>query len=319
MTQRYRLPNLITGIGMATLSMALAACATQASAQASAEAAPPRSAAQIIAAAPAEHWRTVDADNLLLMDVAGGRVYIELAPSFAPHHAQNMRALARGQWWNGLPIYRSQDNFVVQFGDPNEAPNKRPMPADVATHLPAEFERSSDGLRFDVLPDVDGWASQVGFVDGFAAARDTASKQTWLAHCYGAVGAGRGNEADSSLAAELYVVTGQSPRQLDRNITLVGRVLQGMQYLSATPRGPEPMGMIAEASQYVPIQAITLASSLPREQRPSVQALRTDSSSFIEATEARRNRRDTWYLRPAGHIDLCNVPLPVRIAEPSPR
>ena len=180
--------------------------------------------------------------------------------------------------------------------------------------IPAEFERDGTGLRFDVLPDVDGWAGQVGFVDGFPAARDPQTGTTWMAHCYGALGAGRGNEADSSIGAELYVVTGQSPRQLDRNITLVGRVLKGMEHLSAIPRGPEPMGMYGDEARNVPITAITLASTLPAAERPRLQALRTDSQSFVDATEARRNRRDGWYLRPAGHIDLCNVPLPVREA-----
>jgi peptidylprolyl isomerase len=40
--------------------------------------------------------------------------------------------------------------------------------------------------------------------------------------------------------------------------------------------------------------------------------LRTDTQTFRDVAEARRNRRDDFYKRPAGHIDLCNVPLPVR-------
>lgn len=293
-------------------ALLLSACATaQTAPEADAPAA--RSAAQIIAAAPDAHWRAVDPDNLLLMQLPAGQVLIELAPAFAPRHVDNIRALARAHWWDGLAIYRSQDNFVVQFGDPDaDKPEAKPLPADVAARLPAEFERDGQGLQFDLLPDVDGWAGQVGFVDGFPAAREPGNGATWMAHCYGALGAGRGNEADSSIGAELYVVTGQSPRQLDRNITLVGRVLKGMELLSTIRRGPEPMGMHQDRDHFVPIQSISLASTLPAAQRPRLEVLRTDSRSFIDATEARRNRRDGWYLRPAGHIDLCNVPLPVR-------
>lgn len=40
----------------------------------------------------------------------------------------------------------------------------------------------------------------------------------------------------------------------------------------------------------------------------------TASASFEALVEARRNRADAWYLRKAGHIDLCNVPIPVREA-----
>src|SRR5690606_7028034 len=82
-------------------------------------------------------------------------------------------------------------------------------------------------------------------------------------HRYGAVGAGRGMAADSSDGSELYVVTGQSPRQLDRNITLVGRVVDGMELLSVLPRGTGPLGFYEDAAQRVPIEAIRLAADVP--------------------------------------------------------
>ena len=133
-----------------------------------------------------------------------------------------------------------------------------------------------------------------------------------MAHCYGSVGAGRNNEADSSDGTELYVVTGQSPRQLDDNITVVGRVVKGMELLSATARGPEPMGFYEDPAQRTPIRGIRLASEVPAAERTPLELLRTDSQTFRDATEARRNRVDDFYKRPAGHIDLCNVALPVR-------
>ena len=133
-----------------------------------------------------------------------------------------------------------------------------------------------------------------------------------MAHCYGALGADRNMEADSSIGAELYVVTGQSPRQLDRNITVVGRVVQGMELLSAIPRGPEPMGVYADATLRTPIKAITLASTLPEAPRERIEVLRTDTPLFDALVESRRNRRDEFYKRPSGHVDLCNIAIPVR-------
>src|SRR5690606_16357610 len=153
-----------------------------------------------------------------------------------------------------------QDNFVVQFGDADADDSAKAKPLGSAERkLPAEFERTSAGLDISPLPDRDGWAAQTGFVDGFAVGADPKDGKAWLAHCYGALGAGRSNEEDSSLGAELYVVTGQSPRQLDRNITLVGRVLKGMELLSALPRGPAPMGFHADAAQRTPIISIRRA------------------------------------------------------------
>ncbi len=274
---------------------------------------PYRSAQQIIEASPDSDWRTPDPANLLLMNLASGQVVIELAPAFAPQHVANIQTLAHEHFWDGESIYRAQDNFVVQFGDADadDAAKAKPL-GSARRKLPAEFQRDSKGLKVSVLPDRDGWADQTGFVDGFAVGQDKADGKTWLAHCYGALGAGRNNEEDSSIGAELYVVTGQSPRQLDRNITVVGRVLKGMELLSALPRGPAPMGFYADASQRTDILSIQRASDLPEAQRPKIQVLRTDSKTFTDTVEARRNRVDDFYKRAAGHIDLCNIPVPVR-------
>jgi peptidylprolyl isomerase len=266
----------------------------------------------IIDASTAVDWRTPDPDNLLVMDIPGGRVVIELAPMFAPEHVGNIRTLAKQGYWNGLAIIRSHDNFVVQWGDTAEDPKKAKSPGNAKTKLPAEFSiKDFDEKTFHAIPDRDGWSKTAGFVAGFPAATD--GEQTWMAHCYGDVGAGRGIEADSSIGTELYVVTGQSPRQLDRNITSVGRVLQGMEYLSVLPRGTGPLGFYEKPEQYVPIKSIALASSLPEAERVNLEVFRTDTATFDALVESRRNRKDDFYHTPAGHIDLCNIPIPVRI------
>ncbi|MFZ5607106.1 MAG: peptidylprolyl isomerase [Pseudomonadota bacterium] len=273
-----------------------------------------KSAQEIIDAAPASAWRGLDPANTLYMELPAGRVVIELAPGFAPEHVANIKTLARGGFWDGLSIYRAQDNFVVQFGDPDgeDAGKAKPYPPGTRTHLPAEFTRSDQGVRFDRLPDIDGWAPQVGFVDGVPAARDPKTGKVWMAHCYGVVGAGRNTPPDSSIGAELYVVIGQAPRALDHQLTVVGRVVKGMELLSVIPRGPAPMGFYTDPKQRTPILSIKLASEVPAAERTPLQLLRTDSQAFRDATEARRNRVDDFYTQPAGHIDLCNVPLPVR-------
>jgi peptidylprolyl isomerase len=276
---------------------------------------PYRSAGEIVSAAPDSAWRTPDPDNLLYMLIGDGVVVIELAPEFAPAHVANIRALARGHFWDGTSVYRSQDNFVAQFGDADaDDPAKARPLGEAKDHLPAEFRREAKGLAFDRLPDVDGWAPEAGFSSGFPVARDRKANRAWLTHCYGAVGAARGNEADSSVGAELYVVIGQAPRQLDDNITVVGRVLSGMELLSATRRGPDPMGFHENPADRTPIRVLRLASEVPESARIPLQVLRTDTQTFRDLVESRRNRVDDFYKRPAGHIDLCNVAIPTRAA-----
>jgi peptidylprolyl isomerase len=272
------------------------------------EAAKPVTMAEVLAASEDTDWRPLDPRNALYLEIAAGRVVIELAPDFAPRHADNVRALVREGFFDGLAINRSQDNFVVQWGDADGT--RRPRTAQRT--LAAEFTRPAKGLPFTILPDPDTYAPEVGFSNGFPAARDSASGNAWLAHCYGMVGAGRDESADSGGGTELYVVTGHAPRQLDRNITLLGRVVKGMELLSVIPRGPPPMGIYENPKQRVPIRSIRVAADVPAAGRTPLEILRTDTATFAALVESRRNRRDAWYKVPAGRIDLCNVPLQAR-------
>jgi peptidylprolyl isomerase len=279
-------------------------------APASVMAAPP-SMAEILAHSPASDWRPLDPGNTVYLQLAKGRVVIELAPRFAPHHVANIRTLIREGYFDGLAIVRVQDNYVVQWADPDQ---KRPLGAAAPT-LKAEFDRSLDPSEpFTPLPDADTYAPTTGFADGFPAARDPVAGKTWLTHCYGMVGVGRDNDADSGGGSELYAVIGQAPRQLDRNVTLVGRVVEGIDLLSSLPRGTETLGFYKTPAEQVRILSVRMADSIPPEQREHLEALRTESATFAELLENRRFRKDDWYKVPAGRIDVCNMPLPVREA-----
>ena len=274
-----------------------------------ADEAKPLTMSDIIQASKPYDWRPLDPGNTLYLELETGRVVIELAPDFVPLHAANIRVLAGEGYFDGLSIIRSQDNFVVQWGDPD---GKRSV-GKASPTLPPEFTVAwTPALPFTRLPDVDGYAPAVGFSNGFPVGGDPATKQAWLAHCYGMVGAGRSDAMDSGNGAELYVVIGNAPRQLDRNIALVGRVVQGMELLSTLPRGTGPLGFYEKPEQYVPIESVRLAVDLPPDQRVALEVMRTDTPAFEALVESRRNRKDDWYKVPAGHIDLCNVPVPVR-------
>jgi peptidylprolyl isomerase len=281
---------------------------------AAAEPAPkkPPTTAEVIKEAPASDWRELDPQNTLYLELASGRVVIELAPEFAPKHAANIRTLAHEHYFDGLAIIRSQDNYVVQWGDAEEDEAKRKPLGTAQKTLKAEFTRPAKDLKFTKLRDGDVYAKEVGFAGGFAAARDPEKGAAWMTHCYGALGVGRDMGADSGGGTELYVVIGHAPRHLDKNITLAGRVVQGMELLSTLPRGTGPLGFYEKAEQRVPIQHVRLAADVPEAERVKLEVLRTDSASFGKLMEARRNRREEWFLDPVGHVEVCNVPIPVR-------
>jgi peptidylprolyl isomerase len=203
---------------------------------------------------------------------------------------------------------------VVQWGDPDadDAAKARPFKQASAT-LDAEFTMPwRDDMAFTRIPDDDGYAPVVGVSDGFWVGRNPKSNEVWLTHCYGSLGVARDNASDSGNAAQLYVVTGHAPRHLDRNIALIGRVLAGIELLSTLPRGAPPMGFYETPEQRVPVRAMRVAADVPAASRSALQVLRTDTATFAEIVEAKRNRRDPWTKLASGHIELCNVPLPVR-------
>ena len=289
---------------------ALWAAATLAAEPSAPAAKPKPGTAEILAASPAGAWRPLVDAHTLYMELPAGRVIIELEPALAPHTVANIEALVRMHWFDGAAVIRVQDNFVAQWSNPDTT---RKLPENLRTLAP-EFRAPMSAAPFTELPDRDGFAPQVGCVDSFPAARDPAAGREWLAHCYGAVGVGRDNDPATGNGSELYAVIGHAPRQLDRNVTVVGRIRQGIELLATLPRGTEALGFYAKPAEYDPISRVTIAADLPPEQRTRLEVLRTDSPTYTAVVEARRNRTDEWFLRPAGYIDLCNAPVPVRAA-----
>jgi cyclophilin family peptidyl-prolyl cis-trans isomerase len=270
---------------------------------------------EVLAASKPSDWRSLDPDNTMYLDFSAGRVVIELAPRYAPQHVANIKTLLRQHYFDGLAILRVHDNYVVQWGDPDAGEKDKAKSFGEAKHsVPGEFSQAIGKQPFVRLPDGDVYAPQVGWSDGFPVARDTKEGQTWLTHCYGMVGVGRDNAADSGSGAELYVVLGHSPRHLDRNVTLVGRVVQGMELLAALPRGTGALGFYEKPEQRIALKQVRLGSELPEAERSRIELLRTDTPTFTALVETRRNRHDEWYLSQAGKVELCNVALPVRQA-----
>lgn len=299
--------TLATALGLAQLPALAAPAQIKAPAELPARA----TIADAVKASKPSDWRPLDPDNTLYLEIPGGRVVLELAPDFAPKHVANIKALVAEQYYDGLAITRAQDNWVVQWGDPDE---KNPKPIQHAQRtLPGEFTVPLTGIKnFTRLPDGDGYAPQVGHSNGFPSARDPKSGTAWLTHCYATLGVGRDNASDSGGGTELYVVIGQSPRHLDRDITVVGRVVAGMPLLSTLPRGTAPMGFYDSPDKNVPIKAIRLAASVPLAQRANLEVMRTDSAAYQAVLEAQRHRGGPWSKVTAGHIDVCNAPIPVR-------
>ncbi len=281
------------------------------------EPAPIPSPGEIAAAAPASDWIAIAPSDLLVMDLAPDakghprRVVIQLMPPpFSQGWIGNIRKLAAAHWWDGTAVTRVQDNYVAQWGDPTE---KKPLPEGLATVPESEYVQrvpAAEEEQLGRLELVDSYAEAADIRNGWPLAQS--GDYWWPVHCYGAVGVGRNMSPDTGSGAELYAVIGHAPRHLDRNIAVVGRVISGIEHLSSLPRGTGDLGVYERAEEQVPILAIRLATDLPAAEQPKFEYLSTDSASFARYADARKNRRDPFFITPAGGADICNIAVPIR-------
>jgi cyclophilin family peptidyl-prolyl cis-trans isomerase len=301
---------------------------------------------EIVAKAKAEEWVAIAQSDLLVMDLAtdakgkARRVVIQLMPApFSQGWIGNIRKLAAAHWWDGTAVVRVQDNYVTQWGDPTE---KKALPEGLAVVPESEYETSQvcgemvltqRGCIIEPAfrsgpSKVDAYSEPTGFSNGWLITKSRQARKltkvernsatwrqarlatVWPVHCYGMVGVGRNLSPNTGTGAELYTVIGHAPRHLDRNIALVGRVIEGMEHLSSLPRGTGALGFYESDEERVPILSVRLGNEVA--DAPTFEYLSTESVSFAAYADARANRRDPFFIKPAGGADICNIPVPVR-------
>jgi peptidylprolyl isomerase len=264
-----------------------------------------------IQASLAADWRDVDAENLVVMDTKHGRVLLELSPLFAPTHADRFRSLVRAKFYDGQSFYRVIDGFVAQGGIGEGDDKKLPeWPA-----LKAEFDRNIGiDVEFVPLGSPDLFAERVGHVDGFPVGQSRKDKRMWLLHCPGALAMARDNDPDTG-GTEFYVPIGQAPRRLDRNLTVFGRVLDGMQFLQKLNRGDPKVesGVIQDPARRDPIVRVQMAADMPEADRPRVQVMDPASKAFEAFKAQRRNPAPDFYKRVSPNLDICAFNAPIRM------
>jgi peptidylprolyl isomerase len=271
---------------------------------------------EIVAAAKANAWVAIKSSDLMIMDLAPDskgkprRAVIQLMPApFSQGWVSNIRKLATAHYWDSTSINRVQDNYVVQWGDATE---KKALPEGLAVVPESDYVTpdwpSKDWIFAQADGRPDAYAGAHGFYVGWPLAQDR--KGLWPIHCYGMVGVGRNLSPDTGSGAELYTVIGHAPRHLDRNIALVGRVIEGIEHLSSLPRGTGALGFYEKEEERVRILSVRLGNEA--KDVPAFEYLDTESESFAAYADARANRRDPFFNIPAGGADICNIPVPIR-------
>lgn len=136
-----------------------------------------------------------DPENMLYMQLKGGRVVIQLRPDLAPKHVARIKELTRQKFYDGLVFHRVIDGFMAQGGDP-----KGTGTGGSGTNLPAEF-------------------SSAPFVRGTLGMARSANP----------------NSADS----QFFICFAPAPH-LNKQYTVWGQVIEGMEFVDALKRGEPP-------------------------------------------------------------------------------
>jgi len=242
-------------------------------------------------------------DNLVYLYADTGLVVIELAPFMAPKNAAQFKALVNEGFYDGLDFYRVIEGFVAQGGDVTEK-----KVAKNSGTLEPEFARSlRQDSDFITVQSPEFLAEETGFIQGFPAGRSLSEKQEWLIHCPGTVAMGRNNEADSA-SSEFYIVIGHAPRHLDRNMSVIGQVIYGMENVQAMKRGVPSVnsGVIEDPSKRSKIVSAKLGSKLAKEQQINFTRNLVAGEDFqARLKSARTLDNDFFHYKGTGNLDVC--------------
>jgi peptidylprolyl isomerase len=252
-------------------------------------------------------WRELEPDNLVFVDLVEGGFVLELNPRFAPKTVEQFRRLVLGRFYDGLSFYRVIDGFVAQGGDGSDLGELSEVP-----ELEAEFEIAWDKeLPYTLAQEGDLFADETGFIDAFPVARDLDKGTVWLSHCPGMVAMARNDDADSS-RTDFYIVIGQAPRYLDRNMNVFARVIDGMETVQTINRGrADANGIITSDLARSRIRSMKLGSEIPEDERLKALVMDSDSKEFRKMLKDRSNRRQKFFHnKPPKVLDVCQVPNP---------
>lgn len=250
--------------------------------------------------AAAADWRTPDPQNLLVIDSSKGRIVVELRPEFAPQAVERVKRLAREGVYDGLLFHRVIEGFVDQTGNPNNQDGGTSAHPDLAPEfvfrLPAGaatlVRRADDGQEGFV------GSSPIAGVGAAEQARGDGRLRAWGAYCAGTVGMGR--QADPGSAnSEIFFMRAPA-RRLDRDYTVFGQTIVGLDVVRAMAVGEPP----AEPDR---MTRVRVAADLAPAERPRIEVMDVTGKAFANLVARTRKAR-------GADFSVCDLAVPARPA-----
>ena len=247
--------------------------------------------------------------ELVYMETARGLIVIQLTDLQSPNAYKQIKSLVKEGFYDGLEFYRVFEGFVAQGGEEELAKQENYISKKTNHNktLDAEFTQSYQRpLPFQVVQSPALLAPETGYWFGFPAGRDSKTKEQWLLHCPGAFALARDLEPDTA-TTEFYIVIGQAPRHLDRNMSVIGRVVDGMSVAQSMPRGTRKTnGVIKDNAKKTAILTARMGDQLPVEQQIPFMIENTKSEEFLARLNKAKHNTGPFLVYPGtGNLDVC--------------
>ena len=252
---------------------------------------------------PPGDWRTVAAENLLVIDTTKGRVLVELAPLAAPLHVERIRLLSRAGFYDGVAWHRVIDWFMAQTGDPLGTGEGQSWHPDLAAEF--TFRRAADT---PFVPVAQPQGALVGFMgslpvqtqpDAAMALTDDRMVHGWGLYCPGVAGMAR-DEAVNSANSQFFLMRQAYPA-LEKRYTVWGTVVSGLDVVRAIKVGDGANGMVTVEPDRM--TRVRIASDLPEAERPTVQVMDPASQAFRDLVTRMRAEK-------GADFSVCDIVLP---------
>ena len=148
-----------------------------------------------------------DPENTIIVELKDGNVVIELLPDVAPMHCERMKELAREGQYDNVAFHRVIDGFMAQTGD-------------------VQHGDMEDGFNIRMAG------------TGGSDKKDLPAEFSGLPHDRGTLGAAR--SANPNSANSQFFINFKDNHFLNRQYTVYGRVIEGMEHVDAITRGEPP-------------------------------------------------------------------------------
>ncbi len=158
-------------------------------------------------------------ENIMILKLKDGNVKIEMFPDVAPNHVKRITELANSGKYDNVVFHRVIDGFMAQTGD-----------VKFGNSSSSDFNLQRAGMGGSDLPDL-----KQEFND--------------LPHERGTVSMARSSDPNS--ANSQFFICFESASYLDRNYTVFGKVIEGMEFVDKIKKGDGPNGSVSEPDKII--------------------------------------------------------------------